>query len=290
VAGGMNVHGSAADHVAWEHVGRVVRESKSSFYWALRLLPAPKRAAMFAIYAFCRELDDIADSPAPADEKRRDLATWRQEVNNVFEARPATSTGRALDHVRRSYPIERDDLLAVIDGVATDADGPVTRPSLSELELYCDRVAGAVGRLSVAVFGATGPSGAALASNLGRALQLTNILRDLGEDRDEGRLYLPDEVLHSVGIAARTPAEVLADARLPLACEVTASMARVYFNRAAEALSRCDRRSVRPAAVMMVSYRRLLARLERRGWPHEGPKVRLSRGEKLAIGLVHGLL
>jgi squalene synthase HpnD len=278
------------DLAVWAHVDRIVRSSKSSFYWAMRLLPAPKRVAMFAIYAYCRELDDIADTPAPIDEKRRKLAAWRREVNDVFQARPATDIGRALEQVRLAYPIERDDLLAVIDGVATDAEGPVVRPSQAEFDAYCDRVAAAVGRLSVAIFGASGPAGQELAENLGRALQITNILRDLAEDRDVGRLYLPDEVLSSAGIASRTPGEVLADPRLPKACAELAAKARGHFDRAADALARCDRRSVRPAAVMMVSYRRLLKRLERRGWPIKGPKVRLTRGEKLVIGIRYGLL
>ena len=134
-----------ADQAAWAHVDHVVQGSKSSFYWAMRLLPAPKRAAMYAIYAYCRQLDDIADGPSPIAQKRRDLAAWRQEVNGIFEARATTEIGRALDQVRRDYPIERDDLLAVIDGVQTDAEGPVLRPSLAEFEIYCDRVAGAVG-------------------------------------------------------------------------------------------------------------------------------------------------
>jgi phytoene synthase len=279
-----------ADQAAWQEVERLVRQSRSSFYWAMRLLPAQKRAAMFAIYAFCRKLDDIADGTAPANEKRRQIAAWRQEVNAVYAAQPTTDIGRALDQVRRSYPILRDDLLAVIDGVETDAQGPVTRPTLGELEAYCDRVAGAVGNLSVAIFGATGPAGQSLARNLGRALQFTNILRDLAEDRAEGRLYLPDEVLAGAGIDGRSPDTVLADPNLPRACDVMARMAHVYFNRATEALDRCERRSVRPAAVMLVSYRRLLRRLERGGWRLDGPKVRLSRGEKLVIGLVHGLL
>ena len=275
---------------AWAHVDQIVQRSRSSFYWAMRLLPTAKRQAMFAIYAYCRELDDIADEPAPIEQKRQELAAWRQEVNAVYAGRPSTKLGQTLDLVRQDYPIRHEDLVAVIDGVETDAEGPVVRPSLADLELYCDRVAGAVGRLSVAIFGAHGPAGEALAQSLGRALQFTNILRDVTEDASEGRVYLPDELLLSAGIDARTPAEIVSNPALADVCAAMADQAHGYFRQAAQALRECDRRSVRPAAVMMVSYRRLLGRMERRGWPQRGPKARLSAGEKLVIGLYYGLL
>ncbi len=284
----------AADRIgeaeSWAHVERLVQGSKSSFYWAMRLLPAAKRRAMFAIYAYCRELDDIADEPAPETEKQQGLAAWRKEVNAVYENAPTTPLGRTLNDVRQHYPIRRDDLLAVIDGVETDADGPVVRPSLADLELYCDRVAGAVGLLSVAVFGATGSAGKALARSLGRALQFTNILRDLREDAADGRVYLPDEWLRDAGIEARSPATIMADPALAGVCRTMAAAANSYFEQADSALADCDRRAVRPAVVMMVSYRRLLHKMERRGWPPAGDKVRLSAMEKLAIGVYHGLL
>lgn len=279
-----------ADAEAWAHVDQIVQRSRSSFYWAMRLLPTAKRQAMFAIYAYCRELDDIADEPAPIEQKRQEIAAWRQEVNAVYAGQATTKLGRTLDLVRQNYPIRREDLVAVIDGVETDAEGPVVRPPMADLELYCDRVAGAVGRLSVAIFGAHGPSGEALAQSLGRALQFTNILRDVTEDACEGRVYLPDELLLSAGIDARTPAEIVSHPALADVCAAMADQAHGYFRQADQALEACDRRSVRPAAVMMVSYRRLLSRMERRGWPQRGPKARLPAGEKLVIGLYYGLL
>jgi len=275
---------------AWQHVTQVARASRSSFYWAMRLMPAQRRKAMFAIYAYCRELDDIADSDAPAAQRRAGLEAWRDEVARIWVGAPQSPTGRALLDVRHSFPIRRDDLIAVIDGVATDAEGAVVRPSLTELDLYCDRVASAVGRLSVAIFGAAGADGNALAHSLGRALQLTNILRDVDEDGGNGRLYLPDEALTRAGVAPGSPSQVLADPGLPQACAIVAEMADGHFAAARVALARCNRRAVRPAAVMLESYHRLLARMERRGWQQRSPRMRLSRTEKLAIGIVHGLL
>jgi len=279
-----------AQEAAWQHVTQVARASRSSFYWAMRLMPAQRRKAMFAIYAYCRELDDIADSDKPAAQRRAGLEAWREEVARIWDGAPQSPTGRALLDVRHSYPIRREDLIAVINGVATDAEGPVVRPSLAELDLYCDRVASAVGRLSVAVFGAAGEDGDALAHSLGRALQLTNILRDVDEDGGNGRLYLPDEVLTRAGVAPVCPSQVLTAPGLPQACAIVAEMAHGHFAAARAALARCNRRAVRPAAVMLESYHRLLVRMERRGWHQRSPRMRLSRTEKLAIGIVHGLL
>ena len=281
---------SLGEAESWAHVERLVQGSKSSFYWAMRLLPLAKRRAMFAIYAYCRELDDIADEPAPDNEKRQGLAAWRREVDAVFENAPTTPLGRTLNTVRQRYPIRREDLLAVIDGVETDAGGPVVRPSLGDLELYCDRVAGAVGLLSVAIFGATGEAGEALARSLGRALQFTNILRDLREDAADGRVYLADEWLRDAGIEEMLPEAIMSDPALADVCRTMAAAAEGYFKQADEALAACNRRAVRPAVVMMVSYRRLLRKMERRGWPQTGDKARLSAAEKLAIGVYHGLL
>lgn len=275
---------------AWIHVTAVAKASRSSFYWAMRLMPSRRRAAMFAIYAYCRELDDIADSDAAADDRRAGLDAWRDEVTRIWEGRPGTPTGRALAEVRHMFPIRREDLVAVIDGVASDANGPVVRPSMAELDLYCDRVASAVGRLSVAVFGVAGPQGEALAHSLGRALQLTNILRDVDEDAGNGRCYLPDEVLDQAGVTAREPQEIVSDPALPRACAMVAGMARQHFAEARVALAHCERRNVRPAAVMLESYHRLLGHMERRGWQQRNPRMRLSRREKFTIGIVHGLL
>ena len=281
---------SPTRETAREHVRQVARASGSSFYWAMRLMPARRREAMYAIYAYCRELDDIADSDSPAAERRAGLDAWREEIERIWADAPESLTGYALNDVRRAFPIRREDLVAVIDGVATDADGPVVRPTMAELDLYCDRVASAVGRLSVAIFGAAGDSGTALAHSLGRALQLTNILRDVDEDGGNGRLYLPDEALARAGVAAATPSEALREPGLAQACAIVADMAREHFAAARAALARCDRRAVRPAAVMLESYHRLLGRMERRGWQTRSPRMRLSRPEKLAIGIVHGLL
>jgi phytoene synthase len=271
-------------------IGRLVARSGTSFYWAMKLLPAERRAAMFAIYAFCRAVDDVVDEPGTPAAKAAGLAGWRAEVGRVYDGRPATEIGRALAVAARRFDLQSDDLLAIIDGMAMDMGAPIRGPRLAELELYCDRVAVAVGRLSVRAFGTPQPAGQRLATALGRALQLTNILRDLAEDAALGRLYLPDEWLAEAGIATRDPDAVLHHPGLPAACGRVAALARRHFDEAGAIMAGCPRATVRPARVMYEVYRRVLDRLEARGWAEPGRPVSLGKAVKLLIGLRYGLI
>lgn len=271
-------------------IAALVARSGTSFYWAMKLLPAPRRAAMFAIYAFCRAVDDVVDEPGAPAAKAAALAGWRAEVERIYDGRPATEIGRALALAAERFDLQRPDLTAIIDGMAMDMGEPIRGPALAELELYCDRVAVAVGRLSVRAFGTPHPAGERLATALGRALQLTNILRDLGEDAALGRLYLPAEWLAEAGIATRDPEAVLRHPGLPAVCGRVAALARRYFVEAGAIMAGCPRASVRPARVMYEVYRRILDRLEARGWAEPARPVSLGKGAKLLIGLRYGLL
>jgi phytoene synthase len=271
-------------------IAALVARSGTSFYWAMKLLPAERRAAMFAIYAFCRAVDDVVDEPGTPDAKAAALAEWRAEVARVYDGRPATAIGRALAAAARRFALQRADLVAIIDGMAMDMGEPIVAPAVAELELYCDRVAVAVGRLSVRAFGTPQPAGERLATALGRALQLTNILRDLAEDAALGRLYLPAEWLAEAGIASRDPAAVLRHPALGPVCGRVAALARGYFEEAGAIMAGCPRASVRPARVMYEVYRRVLDRLEARGWADPARPVSLGKAAKLLIGLRYGLL
>jgi phytoene synthase len=271
-------------------IAALVARSGTSFYWAMKLLPADRRAAMFAIYAFCRAVDDVVDEPGTPAAKAAGLAGWRTEIDRVYGGRPGTDIGRALAVAAARFDLQRSDLLAIIDGMAMDMGEPIRGPSLAELELYCDRVAVAVGRLSVRAFGTPQPAGERLATALGRALQLTNILRDLAEDADLGRLYLPDEWLAEAGIAARDPGAVLSHPGLPAVCTRVAALARRYFGEAGAIMAGCPRATVRPARVMYEVYRRILDRLEARGWAEPARPVSIGKGVKLLIALRYGLI
>ena len=266
-----------------------VRAAGTSFYWGMRLLPAPRRAAMYAIYAFCREVDDIADD-APAAEKAPGLAGWRREIAALYAGHPSHPIARALLAPVAAYKLDQRDFLAIIDGMEMDATRDIRAPSLAELDLYCARVAGAVGRLSVRAFGDDTARALDVAEALGRALQLTNILRDLAEDAARGRLYLPRELLDAHGIASSDPRTVLAHPALPKVCAEVARMARARFAEAERAMADCSRRAMRPAALMKAMYRAILDRLERRGWTALDQPVKTPKALKLWLVVRHGLI
>jgi squalene synthase HpnD len=266
-----------------------VQAAGTSFYWAMRILPAARRDAMFAIYAFCREVDDIADSDAPAAEKRAGLARWRDEIDAIYAGRPQHLIGQALVAPVVNYRLRRGDFLAVIDGMEMDAVTDIRAPSLAELDLYCARVASAVGHLSVRAFGDDSPAADRVAAALGRALQLTNILRDLAEDAARGRLYLPRELLAAHGIAGSDPAAVLRDKALPLVCRDLARIAEAHYRAADEALAECAHRAMRPAAIMKAIYRATFDRLVAADWRSLDHEVRTPTVVKLWLALRHGL-
>jgi squalene synthase HpnD len=266
-----------------------VRAAGTSFYWGMRVLPAPRRAAMYAIYAFCREVDDIADD-APDDQKAPRLAAWRAEIAALYDGRPSHPITRALLAPVADYRLEQRDFLAIIDGMEMDAGAAIQAPSLAELDLYCARVASAVGRLSVRAFGDDSARALDVAEALGRALQLTNILRDLEEDAARGRLYLPRELLDKHGIAGSAPQEVLGHPALPAVCAELVALARAKFTEAERAMADCPRRPMRPAALMKAMYRAVLDRLERRGWQALDRPVKTPKLLKLWLVVRHGLI
>ena len=272
-------------------VTRQVGQAKSSFYTAMRFLPEDRRNAMYAIYAFCREVDDIADEPASQEEKESGLAAWRAEIEAIYAGRPAALlVGRALIGPVRQFDLQKRDFHAVIDGMAMDAERDIVAPDAAELDLYCDRVASAVGRLSVRVFGTWQPRADEVAEHLGRALQLTNILRDIDEDAERGRLYLPRETLERHGIATRVPLEVIAQPAIDAVCTELAAEAHRRFQLADAAMAECAKGAMRPARMMSGVYGAILERLIRRGWAPPRATVKVPKLVKLWIALTRGLL
>jgi phytoene synthase len=273
-----------------EAIRQRVEAAGTSFYWAMRLLPSDRRNGMYAIYAFCREVDDIADDFAPPAQKRAALADWHAEIDALYAGQPRHFVALALREPVERYRLRRQDFHAVIDGMEMDAAQDIRAPDLATLDLYCGRVAGAVGHLSVHVFGDASADAHAVADSLGRALQLTNILRDLDEDAQRGRLYLPREFLERHSISATDPPTVLRHPALSAVCRDLADIAERHFADAARAMARCSRRAMRPAVVMGALYRATLDALLRAGWRDPSERVRLSKAHKLWLVLRHGLL
>jgi phytoene synthase len=280
---------AASDEGAAAEARQVVAHSGTSFRLGMRVLPKARREAMYAIYAFCRAVDDIADEPGAVSDKLAALEAWRGEIENLYLGRPSWPLARALAGPVADYGLPKAEFLALIDGMEMDAREAIQAPGWDDYRLYCRRVAGAVGMLSVRVFGETGATADELAVTLGEALQTTNILRDLAEDAERGRIYLPRELLAAHGLAAQDPAALLAAPGLAPACAELAEHARRLFGRARELIAACDRRRIRPALLMLEVYQRLFRRLEARGWDRPRTPVKVPRVEKLWVALRHGL-
>jgi presqualene diphosphate synthase len=259
----------------------------SSFYAAMRVLPRTQRQAMFAIYAFCRAVDDIADGMESRDERLGEIARWRTDIAELYAGTPATRVLDLVEPIRR-FGLRRQDFLSILEGVEMDVETDIVAPDSATLDAYCDRVACAVGRLSVRVFGMPEPDGINLALRLGRALQLTNILRDLDEDAAKGRLYLPRELLLDAGIERCSPPAVLAHPALSDVCRAVASRARCDFDEADGILSQYPLRIVRSPLLMASAYRYILERLVAQGWAPPRRRIRIGRLRKLWMVVRYG--
>jgi squalene synthase HpnD len=243
--------------------------SGSSFYLAMRILPAAQRDAMYHVYAFCRAVDDIADGTLPRGERAAALEQWRVDIDDCYAGKPRKSLAALTQHIQ-NFHLSRDDFIAVIDGMAMDAAEDIVAPDEATLDLYCDRVASAVGRLSVRIFGMHEDAGRRLAHHLGRALQLTNILRDIDEDAEIGRVYLPRELLSREGISTTDIGSIVGDARLPRVC-----------------LTLADRAQVRAPRIMSGAYRCVLEANLKRGFDLPRNHVRTPRSRLLWIVARH---
>ena len=281
----------------------IVAASGSSFFWAMRLLPKARRRAIFAVYAFCRQVDDIVDEDGQDKDKLIALNTWRRAIAGLYETPQAQMQdfGKDMNNILlilseaiQTYELEEVDFQAVIDGMEMDAHGPVTLNDMETLNLYCDRVASAVGRLCVPIFGQADAKGREVANHLGQALQLTNIIRDVPEDAEIKRLYLPQDLLANFGIENQSPEAVAQHSNLPKACAALGMLAEERFDKAKLAISKCDAHAMRAPRVMMNVYYQNLKRLRSKGWqPHrlrqQGYATRIWRKfEKLLIGLRYG--
>jgi phytoene synthase len=261
---------------------RITRQSGTNFYYAFRILPARKRRAIYALYSFCRVVDDCVDEPD--GEGEAGLARWLAEAHRCYAGEPTTELGRELADAVAEFPIPRACFEQIVEGCRMDLE---TRryPTFADLRAYCEKVASAVGLASIEIFGYEDPATREYAVELGVALQLTNVLRDVAGDAARGRLYLPLEDLARFGVSE---AELLQPGPQSRRAEVTALLrfeaerAREHYARAAARLPTRDRRAMASAEVMGAVYRALLEELWRRSFP-PGPRVRLSTPRKLWV-------
>lgn len=258
--------------------------SGSSFYYAFRFLTLPRRRAITALYAFCREVDDVVDEISDAGVARAKLAYWRNEVKQAINGTAQHPVLRALAPGMRDYSITGNELETVIDGMQMDLER--TRyANWSELETYCHRVAGVVGTMSAKIFGYTQPATLEYAHTLGLAFQMTNIIRDVGEDARRGRIYLPQDelVAHNV-----SNAQLLRGERSPAFTALMAAQtqrARKLYAQAFAVLPAVDRQAQKPGLIMAAIYERVLSRVETQNFPVLERRVSLAPLTKLWIAL-----
>jgi squalene synthase HpnD len=257
----------------------------SNFYLAMRILPQEQREVMYGLYAFCRAVDDIADDRVGSRaERRAELDRWREDVAALYVGRAPARLAHLADPVCR-FALEQADFLAIIDGMQMDVDEDIRAPDLAKLDLYCDRVASAVGRLSARIFGVPRDLGPQLAHHLGRALQLTNILRDVDEDAEIGRLYLPREKLIAAGITATDPHIVLASPALESVCEFVVSEAERHFAAANAIIAKAPRATTIAPRLMRDVYKLILQKLNARGWSAPRARVRTPKA-RVIVALI----
>lgn len=267
---------------------RLTRKSQSNFYYAFLTLPEEKRRAIYALYSFCRAVDDCVDEPDGGGEKGLDA--WTDEIERCYAGAAETELGRDLAWAVDRYPIPRTALDEIVAGCRMDLTES-RYETWADLRLYCERVASAVGLSSIEIFGYTNPDTRAYAVELGLALQLTNILRDVAPDAARDRLYLPLEDLARFEVGAP---ELLAMARgaggprtpgIDQLLAFEADRARSHYEAAAQALPSEDRRSMLAAQIMGAIYHRLLDELARQGYPIGGERVALGRPRKMWVAL-----
>lgn len=271
------------------YVESMVKRAGTSFFWGMRRLEPARRRGVFSVYAFCRDVDDIADGDLPLDQKIALLSAWRNEVDQIFDGTATHPISLTVIETLKTFDLKRQDFIDVIDGMEMDAHPSVRIKDLAELELYCDRVACAVGRLCVPIFGLKHDEGVELSRALGLALQLTNILRDVTEDAGRDRVYLPADMLVEAGAAKQDIETILAAPNLGDVCATLAARAGNYFEQARAITNAADQGAARPAIMMMEVYHRVYLRLLKRGWDDLSQDVGLSKLNKIFIAIRYGL-
>lgn len=265
------------------YAAEITKASGSSFYLPMKLLPRPRREAMLALYAFCRETDDVADEIEDDALSNALIKAWAEEIEALFDGRPNHPVSHALVTPIARYKLPKAHFLDILEGFEMDRSGAMLRPTMAELERYCYCVACCVGLLSVEIFGYRSAKIPEFALHLGHAFQLTNILRDVAEDAERGRIYLPSELLAAHGLEGVTPEEIVKAPGVERVCAAIGVIARRRFAEATRAMPASERRRMRPALLMRAVYEPYLDRIEAGGFRVDGPRVKFGKLQKLTL-------
>jgi presqualene diphosphate synthase len=271
-------------HEALTQVRGQVAASRSSFHAGMATLPKARREGMYALYGFCRAVDDIADDSPSPEMAARGLAEWRHKISDVFKGKASDAITTALLPAIKRFNLVEKEFQEIIDGMQMDSV-TIVAPTTERLDQYCDLVASAVGRVSVRIFGDSRIDAMEVARHLGRALQLTNILRDLAEDAARGRLYLPLELIQKHQIPTTDPVSVLRHQNLPSVCEDVAAIARDHYVLADLFMKKCNKSAMRPARIMRSYYGAIFDQLVASKWRDPMKRVTLPKWKKIALVL-----
>jgi phytoene synthase len=267
---------------AIDQVKAQVAASHSSFRAGMAILPKNRREGMYALYGFCRTIDDIADESPSPDVAALKLQEWRVRIADVFKGKTCDAITTALLPAICDYNLVEKDFQEIIYGMEMDS-AVLVAPDSTTLDLYCDCVASAVGRISVRIFGDAGADAINVAYHLGRALQLTNILRDLSEDAERKRLYLPRELLEKHGIVSRDPSEILRIPQLPFVCCDLALLAQKHYAQADLFMKKCPSSTMRPARIMRIYYGAIFDALIKENWRDPTKRITLPSWKKILL-------
>lgn len=268
-------------------IKRMVKKSGTSFFWSMRLLPLGKRNAMYTIYAFFRHIDDIVDGDKDVSEKLDLIEAWRQELDNIYDKKtPVTEIGRKIYKNCMRFKLPKSEFIKLIDSITMDLPNPVQAPSMEEFNRYCRGVAGVPGNLSLRIFGCEDEKLIEnLATTLGTALQITNILRDVKEDAMADRLYIPKEFLEKAGITSTDPQSVIVDKHLAIAREELAQIAAKNYDEAYRLIKQLDKKTARSVMIIASIYKRYFDIMQNRGWEVISPKPTIGKMKKLGLAL-----
>ncbi|MBP3347089.1 MAG: squalene/phytoene synthase family protein [Alphaproteobacteria bacterium] len=269
------------------NIKQIVKKSGTSFFWSMRFLPTAQRNAMYTIYAFCRHIDDIVDGDSPMAEKIDLLQAWREEMDNIFDKKvPTTEIGRKIYKNCMRFKLPKEEFLHLIDSIGMDVPNPVQAPDLNKFYRYCRGVAGVPGSLTLRILGCKDEQVINdLATSLGNALQITNILRDVKEDALNNRLYIPREYLEKAQITVTDPMSVVVDKNLVVAREELARQAKDNYAKADKLIPQLDKKISRHVRMIESIYRHYFDMMENRGWEVISPKPSLGKFKKLSLAL-----
>ena len=266
-------------------IGKLVRKSQATLFWSVRSLPKAQREAIYTLYAFCRHIDNVVDGTLPEEEKEELLAAWKQELENIYDKKvPATDIGRRIYKNCMRFKIKKEDFSEILNSTFLDFPKPLQAPDFKTFYKYCHGTAEIPTYIMLSIInGMPEEQKRKLAGHFGRAMQLTNMLKDIKDDAMAGHLYMPVELLEKAGIMSRDPQTVITDKHLIAVREQVARMAAADFDAAFSMLDQMESSKTRPLRIVLHIYRRYFDIMQNRGWEIMSPKPSIKTSDKIKI-------